>query len=182
MAFNYALLRDILLAVRAHQLQPWLFKLGQRVNIHDLFMKNYSVAIIFLAFTILGCKEKTDDYLISECVGASFYYLDNQSTANLLVDFGDPGLNQQIDTATVINSGQRKLVGQDASFGSIPPPTETFASFELYKLSGGKKTLVYKQDPVQNSLWFKRKQNPNDPDFGCQQVDYTLRVTDAMLK
>ncbi|MCF0049109.1 hypothetical protein LXM25_03500 [Dyadobacter sp. LJ53] len=145
-------------------------------------MKNYFFVALFLAVTTLGCQKEPESEVVVECIGASFYYLDNQSTGSLLVEFGDPGLNQQIDSATVVKSGQRTLIGQDASFGSIPRPSETFARFELYTLLDGKKTLVYKQDPVENALWTKRKHNPNDPDFGCQQVDYTLRVTDAMLK
>ncbi|MCF2498928.1 hypothetical protein [Dyadobacter chenhuakuii] len=75
--------------------------------------------MLFLGLATVGCKEETNDYLIDECVGVSFYYLNNRSTASLLVDFGDPKLNHQIDTAVVINPGQLKLIGQDASFGSI---------------------------------------------------------------
>ena len=178
----HQLIFDGAFSLSGKSLQPRISKLGQQVNMHSLFMKNYLVVMLFLGLATVGCKEETNDYLIDECVGASFYYLDNQSTASLLVDFGDPKLNQQIDTAMVINPGQLKLIGQDASFGSIPRPSETFKSFKLYKLADGKKTLVYQQNPVQNALWVKRKQNESDPDFGCQQVDNTLIVTDNMLK
>jgi hypothetical protein len=145
-------------------------------------MKSRLCVSLFLALAALGCQQEPDELIITECVGASFYYLDNQSSSDLLVSFGNPWLNQQMDTLTSVNSARRVLVGQDASFGSMPRPSETFDSFVLYIRSGAKKTIVYKQDPVQNALWTKRKHNENDPDFGCQQVDYTLIVTDAMLK
>tara|TARA_R110002124_G_C8797821_1_gene502177 strand:+ start:145 stop:273 length:129 start_codon:yes stop_codon:yes gene_type:complete len=30
--------------------------------------------------------------------------------------------------------------------------------------------------------WVKKKQNASDPDFGYQQVDYTLTITDDLIK
>ena len=147
-------------------------------------MKN--LLIFLLLFTITDCKEGNKDpddkYIIHECVGASFYYLDNQSNKSFSIEFAAPILNEQIDTATVINVKQRVLIGQDASFGSIPRPTDTFSSFALYTSKDGKKTVVYRQDPVQNALWVKRKHNVMDPDNGCQQVDYTLTITDDLFK
>jgi hypothetical protein len=144
-------------------------------------MKRYLYHLFMLSFATFGCVQEPKDVL-KECVGASFYYVDNRSEISLMVHFNGPVLNHQIDTATVIRSQQRILIGQDASFGSIPQPVGTFASFELYTLQGDKKTTVYKQDPVQNALWVRRKHNADDPDFGCQMVDYTLIVTEDMLK
>ncbi|MCF2488058.1 hypothetical protein [Dyadobacter sp. CY347] len=137
--------------------------------------------VLMLILISQGCRQEPD-LLEDGCIGASFFYLDNQSSESLLVDFDGPMLNDQIDTAALVDPGKRTLIGQGASFGSIPTPMQTFIGFELYKLSDGKKTLVYKQDPLEDTLWIKRKHNPDDPDFGCQQADYILKVTQDMLK
>ncbi|WP_026632192.1 hypothetical protein [Dyadobacter alkalitolerans] len=137
--------------------------------------------VLILIFVSLGCRQEPD-LLEDGCIGASFFYLDNQSSENLLIDFNGPVLNDQIDPASLVDPGNRMLIGQGASFGSIPPPSQTFTGFKLYRLSDGKKTLVYKQDPVDDTLWIKSKHNADDPDFGCQQVDYTLKVTQDILK
>lgn len=142
-------------------------------------MKNLIICL-YLVFAI-GCKEAKEDNMIYECVGASFYYLDNQTDKNFLVEFSAPILNNQIDFTQVINK-QRLLLGQDAMFGSIPQPTNTFSSFSLYTMVDGKKNIIYRQDPVQDSLWVKRKHNPTDPDHGCQRVDYTLTITNDLLQ
>jgi hypothetical protein len=145
-------------------------------------MKN--LIICLLIFIGVGCTEKPDieQVVIEECVGASFYYIDNQTDKGFLVEFAAPVLNKPLDTNTVINMKQRVLIGQDAIFGAIPRPTGTFSSFVLYTLAEGKKNIIYRQDPVQNALWVKRKHNATDPDYGCQQVDFTLTITDDMLK
>lgn len=142
-------------------------------------MKNLLVCL-FLIF-IVGCKKEQEDYIIHECVGASFYYLDNQTDQSFLIEFTAPVLNGQIDTTKVINK-QLVLIGQDANFGSIPRPVDTFSSFALYTLVDGKKNIIYRQNPVQDALWVKRKRNPSDPDHGCQSVDYTLTITNELLK
>lgn len=146
----------------------------------NLIMKN---AIIYL-FIILGfsCKNRPEDYIIDECVGASFYYLDNKTDQNFLVEFVSPNLNYQIDSTTIINVKQRVLIGQDAMFGAIPRPSNTFSNFAVYKLVNGKRSYIYRQNPLQDVLWVKKKQNPNDPDYGCQSVDYTLTITNDMLQ
>ncbi|MHA4739011.1 hypothetical protein [Dyadobacter sp. MSC1_007] len=145
-------------------------------------MKNSLIYLVMILLVGLGCKEEAPGDDNGECVGSAFYYLDNQSSRDLTVKFPDRGLNRQIDTTTVIAAGKRMLMGQDASFGWIPFPNETFASFALYAVSDGVRSLVYKQDPVKAALWVKRKHNALDPDFGCFEVDYTLIVTDDMLK
>jgi hypothetical protein len=125
-------------------------------------MKNLIICLIIIIGA--GCKEEPDEdvineneYFINECVGASFYYVDNQTNKGFLVGFAAPALNKQMDTNTVINTKQRVLIGQDASFGWIPRPADTFSSFVLYTLADGKKNIIYRQDPVQNALWVKRK-------------------------
>jgi hypothetical protein len=77
---------------------------------------------------------------------------------------------------------QRVLIGQDAEFGSMPSPVITFSTFALYADKNGLQVNVYKQDLIQNELWRRQKRNVTDPEFGCQNVDYTLTVTDDMLK
>lgn len=142
-------------------------------------MKN----LIFCVLIILAvsCKESKEDDIIHECVGASFYYLDNHTDQSFLIEFSAPILNKQIDTTKLINK-QLVLIGQDAHFGAIPKPSETFSSFALYTLVDGKRNIIYRQAPVQDALWVKHKRNPSDPDHGCQSVDYTLTITDDMLK
>ena len=144
-------------------------------------MKN---AIIYL-FIILGfsCKNRPEDgIVIEECVGASFYYLDNKTDQSFLIEFVAPILNYQIDSTTVINVKQRVLLGQDDIFGAIPRPTDTFSNFAIYTLVNGRKNYIYRQNPLQDVLWIKKKQNPKDPDYGCQRVDYTLTITNDMLQ
>lgn len=115
-------------------------------------------------------------------MGASFFYLDNQSSRTLWVAFTGPHLNNQRDSTTAILPQQRVLIGQDADFGYMPKPADTFSSITLYTLVAGQKSAIYTQTPIQTGLWQKRKQNQTDPDFGCYQVDYTLAITDAVLK
>ncbi|AKD57158.1 hypothetical protein SD10_21935 [Spirosoma radiotolerans] len=99
-----------------------------------------------------------------------------------MIQFEGPLLNQQLDSATSIASGLRILIGQDANFRSSPHPADTFSSFRLYTLVAGQQNVIYQQDPVQNSLWLKRKHNPSAADYGCKQVVYPLTITDALLK
>ncbi|MEO6685316.1 MAG: hypothetical protein ABIN24_05100 [Dyadobacter sp.] len=141
------------------------------------------IVCLFILFAV-SCKEnqKNGNFIIDECVGASFYYLDNQTAQSFFIQFSAPILNSQIDTTIVINAKQRVLIGQDAIFGSIPRPTDTFSRFALYTLVDGKKNIIYRQDPVQDAIWVKRKFNPADPDSGCHRVDYTLALTNDLLK
>ena len=141
-------------------------------------MKNLIVCLFI--FLCLSCNEEKEDGIIHECVGVSFYYLDNQTDKSFLIEFVSI-LNNQIDTTKVITTKQRVLLGRDSNFGSIPTPTNSFSNFALYILVDGKKKTIYSQIPVQNSLWIKRKLNATDPDYGCQNVDYTLTITDDML-
>ena len=149
-------------------------------------MKNrFKYSLLLLLPVLFSCHEDPDPVnpQLTECVGASFYYLDNQSGRNLSVGFTSLAiLNAAIDSTAMVNSKQVTLIGQDAIFGSIPKPTDTFARFNLYAFVDGKRTLVYTQRPVQDALWTKKKQNASDPDFGCQQVTYTLTITDALLQ
>ena len=145
-------------------------------------MKNQLTYLLIFLFGSFGCHKESVDTLVDGCVGATFYYLDNQSSRALSIQFAGPILNQQLDSATVIASQQRVLIGQDASFGSSPHPADTFTSFILYTLVAGKREVIYRQDPVQTALWLKQKQNPADPDYGCQRVAYTLTITNALLK
>lgn len=145
-------------------------------------MKNLLNYLLILLLVSVGCQKESVDRRMDGCVGASFYYLDNQSSRALSVEFVGPILNSQLGSATVINPQQRALIGQDASFGSSPYPADTFSNFALSTLVDGKKSVVYTQNPVQTALWIKRKHNPTDPDFGCQKVDYTLTITDDLLK
>jgi hypothetical protein len=147
-------------------------------------MKNiFYCLFILVLFSNMGCKEEPEpeQVRIEECVGSSFYYLDNQSSRSFFVEFLSPPLNNQKDTVA-INVRQKVLIGQDASFGYIPRPADTFSNFTIYTLVNGKKNILYKQDPVANALWTKQKENLTDPDFGCQQVYYTLTITDDLLK
>lgn len=145
-------------------------------------MKNQLTYLFILLFVSVGCQKELIDQRIDECVGATFYYLDNQSSRSFSIEFVGSVLNSQIDKATVITRQQRILIGQDADFGSNPHPAGTFSGFALYTMVDGVKTVIYRQAPVQTGLWVKRKHSPTDPDFGCQKVDYILTVTDELLK
>lgn len=144
-------------------------------------MKKILPYFLFSVFAFTSCQQETDHEKV-ECIGASFYYLENHSEVSFSVGFKGPVLNNQIDSITIVKPGERTLIGQDAEFGSIPTPVITFSTFTLYADKGGSQVVIYRQDPVQNSLWRKQKLNASDPDFGCQKVDYTLTVTDYMLK
>src|SRR5688572_28644349 len=126
---------------------------------------------LFIIISAAGCKESPDKEF-DECVGASYYYLDNQSTRSFSVQFSGPDLNDQIAPATVVNPKMRVLIGQDSDFGFIPAPSMTFSSFSLNTTVNGQKVTLYQQNPVKDSLWAKQKENASDPDFGCYSVDY----------
>ncbi|GAB4000269.1 hypothetical protein GCM10028807_52720 [Spirosoma daeguense] len=145
-------------------------------------MNNQLTYLLIFLIVSLSCQNESVDRQIDGCVGATFYYLDNQSSRSLSVAFVGPVLNQQLDSAMVIASGQRVLIGQDASFGSSPHPADTFTSFGLYTLVAGQRNVIYRQNPVQTALWLKRKHNPAEADHGCQKVDYTLTITNELLQ
>ncbi|OIN57399.1 hypothetical protein [Arsenicibacter rosenii] len=146
-------------------------------------MKNQLTCLLIFLLIGAGCQKEPIDQIIDECVGATFYYLDNQSSRALSIRFAGPHLNSQIDSATVVNPKQRVLIGQDAAFGASPHPADTFSSITLLSsVVNGKKTIVYTQAPVQTTLWTKQKRNPADPDFGCQEVYYSWTITDDLLK
>ncbi|MBC8151739.1 MAG: hypothetical protein H7Z72_02400 [Bacteroidetes bacterium] len=151
-------------------------------------MKNlFNGSLLFLLFVpLFSCREdpKPVDLLVDGCSGVSFYYLDNQSSRSLSVEFvSQSSLNGKIDPTTAIASKQRLLIGQDArAFGVVPRPTDTFSEVTLYATIDGVKQAVYQQNPVRNELWVKVKQNASNPDCGHYTVSHTLTVTDALLK
>lgn len=114
-------------------------------------------------------------------MGVAYYYIDNQSKKSFQLDFGSPGLNDQLDSATVVQSGQRALIGQGAEFGSVPPPNSTFSKFQLYITINGADSIIYSQAPVLEALWSRQKRKPGGRDFGCIEVNYTLVITDELL-
>lgn len=138
-------------------------------------MKNliFCLLIIFIA----GCK----DGVISECVGTSSYYIDNQTDKIFYIFYTSPLTDNKSDTTKLINK-ERVLIAKDAIFGAIPRPADTFTSLTLYTLTAGKQDTVYLQTPIENMAWSKRKHHKSDPDYGCQNVDYTLTITKEMLK
>ena len=146
--------------------------------------RNDSLLLLLFLF-LFGCHNQSVSPVNTRtdgCVGVSYYHLDNQSSQPLSIDFTALArLNHPIDSPTAIPGRKAALIGQDAAFGSIPRPTDTFTAFRLYSLADGKKRLVYTQQPVQNDLWTRKKENPGDPDFGCYTVSYTLTITDALL-
>ncbi|MBE8970801.1 hypothetical protein IQ277_32715 [Nostocales cyanobacterium LEGE 12452] len=154
---------------------------SQLINLVVSIMKKVLPNLLLALFAFTGCQEETDSEII-ECVGASFYYLENHSKSSFSVGFEGPVLNNQIDSVTIVEPGERSLIGQDAEFGSIPTPVTTFSTFTLYADKGGSLIAIYRQDPVQNNLWRMQKHHASNPDFGCEKVDYTLTVSDDMLK
>ncbi len=143
-------------------------------------------SLLLLLLFVLGCHAEPVspvDTRTDGCIGVSYYYLNNQSSRLLSIEFTALAwLNGKIDPSATVTSGKTVLIGQDAIFGYIPRPTDTFTAFSLYAPVAGKKTLVYTQQPVKNELWANEKENPNDPDFGCYKVSYTLTITDDLLK
>jgi hypothetical protein len=124
---------------------------------------------------IIGKNNRTDG-----CMGVAYYYIDNQSNRSFQLDFGSPGLNDQLDSATVVQSGQRALIGQGADFGSVPSPISTFSKFQLYATINGADSIIYDQNPVVEALWSRQKRKAGQ-DFGCIEVDYILVITDELL-
>jgi hypothetical protein len=90
-------------------------------------------------------------------------------------------LNDQLDSATVVQSGQRALIGQGADFGSAPSPISTFSKFQLYITINGADSIIHDQNPVGEALWSRQKRKAGGQDFGCIEVDYTLVITDELL-
>jgi hypothetical protein len=146
-------------------------------------MKSVSSALVLLFIFFSSCQEKPVGPVVNECVGSSTYYIKNESDYPLSVAFlTTPPVGSKTDTISAIAGRTDEKIASDAIFGAIPKPTDTFAVLTLFREVDGKKVVVYRQDPVRNAAWVKQKQNPNDPDFGCYAVSYTLTVTNQDLK
>ena len=142
----------------------------------------FSCSLLIISL-LAGCRNTKDevDLQVNECVGVSSYYIINQSSRSFSVELSGAQLSGGT-SSDILAANQAILIGRDSSFGSMPKPTDTFTSFNLYTLIKGKKTILYTQNPVRNERWTKKKQKPGDPDFGCQQVSYTLTITDVELQ
>ncbi|RIV25324.1 hypothetical protein DYU11_08435 [Fibrisoma montanum] len=142
----------------------------------------YPCLLIFL----LSCQGDLDLFKkqpISECVGHSTYYVANQSDSPLSVRFVTTRqLGSKTDSTFRIQSQETVKIAEDAMFGYIPKPTDTFASLTLSGQRTGGQAVAYSQNPVSNTTWVKQKKNATDPDFGCYAVSYTLTITNADLK
>ncbi|WP_158600248.1 hypothetical protein [Fibrisoma montanum] len=91
-------------------------------------------------------------------------------------------LGSKTDSTFRIQSQETVKIAEDAMFGYIPKPTDTFASLTLSGQRTGGQAVAYSQNPVSNTTWVKQKKNATDPDFGCYAVSYTLTITNADLK
>lgn len=131
----------------------------------------FKYTLLLLLPVVFSCHEDPVNPQTNECVGVSFYYLDNQSSRNVSVGFTSLAiLNAAIDSTATANAKQITLIGQDASFGSIPKPTDTFSRFNLYALVDGKRVLVYAQRPVQDALWTKKNRMPATRILGVSRL------------
>ena len=143
------------------------------------------VLLLIGCFVHAGCERVSTtpiNPVVTECVGTSSYFIDNQSSYNLSVAFTlTKELGSKTDSLQTVNSKQRKQLTQDASFGYIPKPVDTFTSLVLSRVISEQKVIVYKQDPIVNTRWIKVRKNPNDPDYGCNAVTHTLTVTNDDL-
>ena len=141
--------------------------------------------LLLVCFMHAGCKKVSTssiDPIVTECVGSSNYFIDNQSSYDLSIAFTlTKELGSRTDSSQTVVSKQRKQLTQDASFGYIPKPIDTITSLTLSRVINGQKVVVYTQNPIVNIRWINVKQHPNDPDYGCYAVTYTLTITDGDL-
>ena len=116
-------------------------------------MKTRLISSLLVTLFLLGCRQDNDpsDLVMTECVGVTQYYLTNQSTRSLSVDFIGH-VDGAISPATLVNSQQTTLIGQDSRFGAIPKPASTFSSVTLSTVTDEKITVIYTQSPVRNEL------------------------------
>ncbi|SEL44069.1 hypothetical protein SAMN05444354_10645 [Stigmatella aurantiaca] len=127
--------------------------------------------LLVLLLPVLGCG--SDDMI--EEAGVSVFFLDNQSSHALRVEYTALGLDSPQRSAS-IPSGTQAQFKTDSSFGSHPSPSETFQSLALYR--EGATSPSYLQQPVKDEPWAREKQDTRT--YGT--VHFTLTVRDADLQ
>ncbi len=148
-----------------------------------MIMIRFSFGQLLLPILLSSCQTNPVNPTVNECVGSSEYYIKNESEYTLWVTFlTTPQLGTKTDSSQVIASQRTGKITQDAAFGYMPKPADTFTALIFSREIDGKKVIVYRKDSVTDEGWVKQKHNPNDPDFGCYSVSYTLTVTNQEVK
>ncbi|WP_225413631.1 hypothetical protein [Stigmatella hybrida] len=135
-------------------------------------MNLFKSLLLVLLLPVLGCG--SDDAVVEEA-GLSVFFLDNQSSHALRVEYTALGLDSPQRSAS-IPSGTQAQFKTDSAFGSHPSPSETFQSLALYREAAASPS--YFQQPVKDEPWAREKQDTRT--YGT--VHYTLTVRDADLQ
>ncbi|EPX64384.1 hypothetical protein D187_005518 [Cystobacter fuscus DSM 2262] len=117
----------------------------------------------------LGCGPRQTVY---EEVGVATYFLDNQSSHALRVEWKtSPQLDSETGQKSVPSGTVRELFS-DSHFGVNPLPTDTFASLAIYRVDTGGR--VYLQEPIRVEAWHRERKDSRL--YGL--THYTLRIRD----
>ncbi len=122
-------------------------------------MKNLLILLITLIPLLTACR--------GEQVGNSIYFLDNQSSHDLI--------SRKWGYVVIVNSNEKMEIGGAASFGFNPG---IGGELILYRDSLGTEIVAYEQIPIDVTLWLVEKTS-NDQ-YGS--FNYTMIVTDGLIK
>ncbi|ATB29778.1 hypothetical protein [Melittangium boletus] len=118
----------------------------------------------------LGCGSGE---VIHEEVGSAKYFLDNQSSHALRVEWKTTGqLGSETEGVASVPSGTVRELRSDSAFGVNPRPTDTFVSLTLYRTDTGGR--VYSQEPVRDEAWVSEREDSRT--YGL--THHTLRIRD----
>jgi hypothetical protein len=133
------------------------------------------LAACALAMQLIACDDSATTQPISEPAGSADYYLDNQTSLDLTIEWTtSPGLGSETRQAGPVASGQSLKFQEDAIIGQNPLPVDTFASLRLEDDAGD---VVYRQEPIRNDAW--QVERTEDVPYGHAII--TLVITDDML-
>ncbi|PTL84870.1 hypothetical protein [Vitiosangium sp. GDMCC 1.1324] len=122
----------------------------------------------------LGCGGS--DNVVHEEVGAATYFLDNQSSHVLRVEWKTTvQLGSETQNVGSVPSGTVKELLSDSIFGVNPRPTDTFESLALYRVDTGGR--VYLQEPIRDEAWVSERKDSRY----LGTTHHTLRIRDEDL-
>ncbi|MCH8331350.1 MAG: hypothetical protein IH946_08200 [Bacteroidetes bacterium] len=126
-------------------------------------MKKVGYSLLWFGFVIFSgfaaCR--------GEEVGTATYFLDNQSSYNLI--------SRNWGNEVIVNSKEKVEIGGAASFGGNPG---IGGDLILYRDSLGTEIVAYEQIPIDETLWLVEEQG--NTTYGSFYL--TMVVTDDMIR
>ncbi len=121
-------------------------------------MKYVSFGLLCSLIVLTNCQTDPANPTADDCVGSSGYYIKNESDYLFSVtSVTTPQLDAKSDFSQKIANQQARKFTQDASFGFIPKPANTFTSRILYREVDGKTMVVYRKNPLTGKGWVKQE-------------------------